>query len=72
MLEGAEDKLGRYVKLSADADAETTQADALNKKTSYSHTEHGSKLMMLRGKTAKKAPKEKEAKHIVMDEQGVG
>ena len=72
LLEGAEDKLGRYVELSADAEdlLDTTQANALNKKTSDSHKEHGSKLMVLRGEIAKKAPKEKEPKPIVKGNWG--
>ena len=74
LLAGAEDKLGRYAELSAEAEdlLDTVQAEALSKKTSASHTEHGSKLMALRGKIVKKAPKETEAKPIVKDEQGVG
>ena len=74
LLERAEDKLGRYVELSAEAEdlLDNTQAEALNKKTRESHTGHGSKLMELRGKIVKRAPKEAEPKPIVRDEQGVG
>ena len=74
LLEGVEDKLSRYVELSEEAEdlLDTTEAEALNKKTSDSQREHGSKLMMLRVKIAKKAPKEKEAKTKVKDEQGTG
>ena len=73
LLEGAEDKLGRYVELSAEAEdlLDTAQGDALNKKTGDSHREHGAKLMELRGKIVKKAPKESETKPVVKDEQGV-
>ena len=74
LLEGAEDKLGRYVELSAEAEdlLDNTQAEALNKKTRESHTEHGIKLMELRGRIVKRNPKEAEPKPIVRDEQGVG
>ena len=71
LLEGAEDKMTRYVELSGEAEdlMEIVPAEALNKKTSELHKEHGTKLMGLRGKVAKKAPEEKEQKHVVKNEQ---
>ena len=72
MLEGAEDKMSRYIEMSGEVEdlIDTTAAEALNKKTSDKHKEHGAKLMELRGKIAKKAPKE-EKKPDVHNEQGV-
>ena len=63
-LEGAEYKLSRYVELSVEGEdlLNTTQAEALNKKTSDSQRQHCSKLMILRVKIAKKAPQENKAK----------
>ena len=64
LLEGAEDKMTRYVEMSGEVEdlMETAEADALNKKTSDKHTEQGMKLMELRGRIVRKAPKDKEQK----------
>ena len=61
LIEGAEDKMTRYVELSGEAEdlMETVPAENLNKKTCDLQKEHGTKLMGLRGKVAKKAPEEK-------------
>ena len=74
LLEGAEDKMGRYVEMSGEAEdlMETGPADALGKKTSELHKVHGTKLMELRGKIAKKAPVVKEQKPEVKAEQSTG
>ena len=70
LLEGAEDKMNRYVEVSGDAEdlLDAAAADTLNKKTSDMHKEHGTKLMGLRGRIAKKAPEAKEQKHEVKAE----